>query len=133
MTAQSGPRVPTRKEGNKSSPPMKGATKIWNGAIVVMESGLAIPGKVGTGLTTLGIATATVDNIGGDGAAAVTVERGTFKFFNYGSDAVTAAEIGKNCYVFDDQTVAKTDGSSARSVAGKVIDVDSDGVWVALG
>jgi hypothetical protein len=30
----------------------------------------------------------------------------------------------------DDQTVAKTDGTGARSVAGKVFDVDSGGVWV---
>ncbi|MCO5083391.1 MAG: hypothetical protein M9955_17255 [Rhizobiaceae bacterium] len=134
MTALSGPRVPTRREGNKSSPPMKGSTKIWNGAIVVMDSGLAVPGKTATGLVTLGIATDTVDNTGGDGAAKITVERGTFKFANSASgDAIAGADIGKDCYVVDDQTVAKTNGSSTRSIAGKVIDVDSDGVWVALG
>jgi hypothetical protein len=30
----------------------------------------------------------------------------------------------------DDQTVAKTDGSTTRSVAGIVRGVDTDGVWV---
>ncbi|MCO5083076.1 MAG: hypothetical protein M9955_15645 [Rhizobiaceae bacterium] len=134
MTALSGPRVPTRKEGNRSTAPMKGSTKIWNGAIVVMDSGLAVPGKTATGLVVLGIATDTVDNTGGDGAAKVTAERGCFKFANSTStDAIAGSEIGKDCYLVDDQTVAKTNGSSTRSVAGKVIDVDSDGVWVALG
>jgi hypothetical protein len=32
--------------------------------------------------------------------------------------------------VVDDQTVAKTNGSSSRSVAGIIRDVDADGVWV---
>jgi hypothetical protein len=34
--------------------------------------------------------------------------------------------------VVDDQTVAKTNGSSTRSVAGIVRQVDSDGVWVEI-
>ena len=134
MTAMAGPRVPIRKQGNMSTAPMKGSTKIWNGAIVVMDSGLAVPGKTATGLTVLGIATDTVDNVGADGAAKITAERGCFKVANSTStDAITAADVTKDCYLVDDQTVAKTNGSSTRSVAGKVIDVDSDGVWVALG
>lgn len=133
--SMSGPRVPARREGNKSTPPMKGSTKIWNGALVVMDTGLAVPGKAATGLVTLGIATETVDNTnGGDGDVKVTVERGCFKFFNSTStDAIAAADIGKDCYVVDDQTVAKTNGTNTRSVAGKVVDVDSDGVWVQVG
>jgi len=45
-------------------------------------------------------------------------------------DAITKAEIGDRCYIVDDQTVAKTDGSSTRSPAGIVVAVDSLGVWV---
>ena len=43
---------------------------------------------------------------------------------------IAAADIGNNCYVVDDQTVAKTNGTNSRSVAGKVHDVDAIGVWV---
>ena len=30
-------------------------------------------------------------------------------------DLITAAEVGSDCYIVDDQTVAKTNGSSTRS------------------
>ena len=33
-------------------------------------------------------------------------------------------------YIVDDETVAKTDGTATRSAAGKVVGLDSDGVWV---
>jgi hypothetical protein len=40
---------------------------------------------------------------------------------------------GNDCYLVDDQTVAKTSATNTRSVAGKIVDVDSQGVWVKLG
>ena len=46
------------------------------------------------------------------------------------ADAITLADIGKDCFIVDDQTVAKTDGAGTRSRAGRVFDVDADGVWV---
>jgi len=46
---------------------------------------------------------------------------------------IAAAEIGTYCYIVDDQTVAKTDGTATRSSAGKVFDVDAQGVWVEIG
>jgi len=61
------------------------------------------------------------------------VRSGVFKFENSATtDEITTAEIGSDCYIVDDQTVAKTDGTSTRSVAGKVAGVASDGVWVAI-
>lgn len=45
-------------------------------------------------------------------------------------DAISKADIGADCYVVDDQTVAKTSNSAARPRAGKVFDVDEYGVWV---
>ena len=33
----------------------------------------------------------------------------------------------------DNDTVAKTDNSAARKAAGKIIDVDANGVWVEVG
>ena len=38
--------------------------------------------------------------------------------------------MGSDCYIVDDQTVAKTNGGATRCVAGKVWDVDAEGVWV---
>ena len=46
------------------------------------------------------------------------------------TDAITLADVGSDCYIVDDQTVAKTNGSGTRSRAGRVFDVDSEGVWV---
>ena len=45
-------------------------------------------------------------------------------------DAIALTEVGKPCYVVDDQTVAKTNNAGARPVAGTVFDVDAQGVWV---
>jgi hypothetical protein len=47
---------------------------------------------------------------------------------------ITRAEIGDDCYIVDDSTVAKTNpGGNTRSVAGKIVDVDAKGVWVRIG
>lgn len=41
------------------------------------------------------------------------------------TDAIGASEILKDVYLVDDQTVAKTSGSSSRSIAGRVWKVDA--------
>jgi hypothetical protein len=49
------------------------------------------------------------------------------------TDTITQTEVGSNCYIVDDQTVAKTSNSSARSIAGRVFKVDTvKGVLVKL-
>ena len=134
MTALSQARQPIEVEGKFGVAPVKGATTIWQGALVVADSALAVPGKTATGLVILGIAEETVKNSGGDGAAKVKFRRGTFDFTNSAStDEITAGDIGKDAYIVDDQTVAKTDGAGTRSVAGKIIKVESDGVFVRVG
>jgi hypothetical protein len=63
----------------------------------------------------------------------VRIQRGCFRFANStAGDAITNADRYADCYIVDDQTVAKTDGTGTRSVAGKVVDVDSIGVWVQV-
>lgn len=108
--------------------------KIYAGALVAKNaSGYATPGAVATTLRFIGRASEFTDNTGGaDNAKKITVEKGIFKFVNYASDLVTIADVGADCFIFDDQTVAKTNGTSTRSVAGKVFAVDSDGVWVDM-
>lgn len=133
MTAMSQARQPVEMEGIWSDAPMKGATTIFQGALTVTENGLAVPGKVATGLIVLGVADRTVKNTGADGAEKVLTKRGTFKLFNHAADAILAGDVGKSAYIVDDQTVAKTDGAGTRSVAGKIIKVESDGVFVRVG
>ena len=71
------------------------------------------------------------NSTGADGDKTVNVrKRKAFKFKNSGADAVTQAELGKTCYIVDDETFAKTNGTNTRSAAGTVVKLESDGVWV---
>lgn len=122
------------RDGHNVVHPMAATKKIYAGSLVALNaSGYAVPGATATTLIAVGRAEAQVDNSsGGNGDKSITVRRGVFRFANSGADAVTRTEIGKSCYIVDDQTVAKTDGTGTRSVAGKVIDLDSAGVWVEI-
>ena len=40
------------------------------------------------------------------------------------------ADVGKTCFILDDATVAKTNGTNTRSECGVVVQVDTAGVWV---
>lgn len=133
MSALSQDRNTRQREGGIKSLLMAEAAVIYGGALVCRNAtGYAEPGSTATGLIGVGRANERVDNTdGGDGALSIRVEPGVFVFANSAStDAITIAEIGNPCYVVDDQTVAKTDGSGTRSIAGFVEDVDSLGVWV---
>jgi hypothetical protein len=114
--------------------PVAASAVIYAGALVVNNAGYAAPGSVATTLVALGRAEESVDNTGGaNGAKSVTVRRGVFKFKNSSAgDAIGLTELGKDVYIVDDETVAKTNGTNTRSVAGKVRGVDSDGVWVEI-
>lgn len=126
-------RNTTMKDGELISVPVAANVKIYAGALVAANAtGHATPGATATTLTYLGRAEEVADNTGGaDGAKSVMVRRKkAFKFKNSGADAVTQAELGKTCYIVDDETVAKTNGTGTRSAAGTVLGLDSDGVWV---
>lgn len=115
--------------------PVAAATKIFAGSLVALNSsGLAVPGATATTLKAAGRAEALADNSAGAASAInVKVRRGCFRFANSGGgDAIALADIRANCYIVDDQTVAKTDGTGTRSVAGVIRDVDADGVWVEI-
>ena len=121
------------KDGELISVPVAANVVIYAGALVAASStGLATPGAVATALTYLGRAEEQVDNTGGAASAkSVLIRMGkAFKFKNYATDPVVQADMGKVCYIFDDEQVAHTDGSAARSAAGKVVGVETDGVWV---
>lgn len=107
--------------------------KINQGSMVGLNAaGYAVPASSSTAVRVLGRARKDADNtLGANGAIRVFVERGTFRWANSASgDAITIADVGHDCYVVDDQTVAKTDGGVGRPLAGRVYDVDAGGVYV---
>lgn len=106
---------------------------IYQGALVARDAnGLLVKGQTATTLQGIGRAQTPVNNTdGADGDITLSVMRSVFSFGNSaGGDEITNADIGNDCFIVDDETVAKTDGTSTRSVAGKVYNVNAGGVWV---
>lgn len=114
--------------------PVAAATTIFGGAIVAIGAdGYAIPGKTAAGLTAVGCAIERAVNLGAAGDVDVQVINGVFRWDNsVGADLIAKKNIGAACYIVDDHTVALTDDSAKRSKAGKIFDVDDQGVWVAI-
>lgn len=119
----------------------KGSTTIYGGSLVVAAAdGYAKPGLTATGLVVLGVADADSVNAGADGAAKVLChgshapngKRRLFRFKNAtSSDACTIADIGRDVYIYDDETFTTT--SSGRSVGGKLREIEEDTAGTATG
>ena len=132
MAALTNVRDTSELGGKYIALPVKGATTIYQGAIVAVDAnGYAIPGKKAADLKAAGRAEETVENKGGDGDAVIRVSRGTFEWETSTSGKITAADVLGLCYMEDDQTVTKT--GTGASVAGLVIRVDDEGVAVEMG
>jgi len=114
--------------------PVKGATKLWQGSLIgITAAGYLVPMAATSTLRAAGRCPKTIDNLSGaDGAVRAAYEEGVFLWDNSASgDLITLADVGNNVYAVDDHTVAKTDNSAARPVAGKVRDIAPSGqVWV---
>jgi hypothetical protein len=133
MAATTVDRATQRRDGVQFSFPVAASTKIPAGVMVAINaSNLAVNGATSNALKCVGVSEALADNsAGGASAINVKVRRGLHQFANSASgDLIALADVGSVCYMVDNQTVAKTSNSSARSVAGTVRDVDADGVWV---
>lgn len=124
--------TPIRHSGNWRYP-VAANTRILAGALVAFSAGYAAPGKTATNLIAVGRANETVDNTGGVvGARSIEVERGTLRYDNLATDAVTQADVGRDCYIVDAETIARTDGGGTRSRAGIVREIEGGGVWVEI-
>lgn len=131
MAALTADRNTAMKDGDLVYVPVAASVKIYAGAKVVANaSGYAAPATAAASLTYLGRAEEMADNsTGANGAISVLVRRKkAFKWANKAGDLVTVALIGKSCYIEDDQTVRAT--ASGTSASGKVLAIESDGVWV---
>lgn len=133
MAALTQARNTPEKNGEIFALPVKANTTVHQGSLVVIDAGYAAPGRVATGLIAAGRAEHSATAVAA-GSAVVEVRRGIFKFANSASaDLIAQADVGADCFIVDDQTVAKTNGSNTRSRAGKVASLDADGVWVQIG
>jgi hypothetical protein len=115
--------------GQRFTDPVKAAVNIFAGAMVVLDAGFAAPGRTAVGLKARGVAAAAANNsLGAAGAISVEVNKGVFMMLNDGS--INRTHIGGSAYIVDDQTVAATDGTGTRSLAGEIMDVEATGVHV---
>jgi hypothetical protein len=124
-----------RREGVEFSYPMAANITIFGGALVMLNaSGLATRGAAATGQRAAGVALERKTNGATAGATSVRVAPGVYCFRNStAGDEIVQADVGAQCFIADDDQVAKTNGSSTRSVAGIVMAVEAAGVWVRVG
>lgn len=133
MPALSTARNTKELAGNVFGVPVAAATTCHQGGLAVLNAGYAAPGTTAVGLIALGRFEETAVAVSA-GDASVRIKRGIFKFDNSSAgDAIAQADVGADCFIVNDQTVAKTNGGSTRSRAGKIVGVESDGVWVQIG
>ena len=135
MPALTQERDTQRRNGEFAQYPVAAAAKIFAGSIACIStaSNFATKGITATTLKAVGMAEETADNTSGaNGAINVKVRRdGWFPFANSAAgDLIVLGDVGSDCFIVDDQTVAKTSAASTRSVAGKVRDVTATAVWI---
>lgn len=122
------------KDGELLPVAVAASTKIEAGKMVGANSaGYAVEGADSASVKILGIADETVDNSSGaNGDKTVVIRSGkVFKLDNSASNAVDVADVGSNVFVEDDETVADVAGTNGI-VAGRCMQVASDGVWVQI-
>lgn len=131
MALTKGKNTPYRI-ADKISLPVAAGKKIFEGSIAVVNAaGYAEPATKAAGLTAAGRAETYADNTdGADGNVSVLVKRGCFLFNNSGTAAVTQAHVLQDCYIEDDETVSSS--ALETSKAGKVLAIDSEGIWVEI-
>lgn len=131
MVALTQDRNTPRAEGDERTGTLGASQAIFAGAILMRNSaGDLVKGATATGSFGAGVALERKTSVGA-GAETIRYRPGTHRFANSSAgDLIAKADIGTVCYIVDDQTVAKTNGTNTRSPAGVVDMVDANGVWV---
>lgn len=129
MTATALDRFTVLSEGKVLEPDVMAATKIPGGVMVqVNATGFAVNASATIANRMLGISERLVDNSGGaSGDLKARVQAGLAGWYGNSAagDLITIADVKNDCYVVDNQTVAKTDNGGARPKAGKILAVDA--------
>jgi hypothetical protein len=136
MTALSANRLDSKKMvGHHNIAPVAADAVIYVGAMVAINAdGYLAPATTADDIIVVGVASEAVDNTDGDnGDLTCKFERGVFLMKNSaGDDEIGLLQIGQVVFAVDDQTVAATSNSDARSAAGTLHWFDDSGPWVKL-
>lgn len=109
---------------------------VYQGSLVAInQAGNLVVASADASLHIVGFSEDEKDNTDGSaGDLSLRPRRGVIYLSNSSStDAITDADIGRPCYVVDDNTVARTSNGGARPIAGTVEGVDGFGVAVSVG
>ena len=130
MTAATADRDTPKRRGGQRVFPVAASKACYAGCIAVLSAGRLQPMTTATSLKAVGVFAQGSINAAQD--TLVKTERdGWYRFANStAGDAIALSDVGADCYGVDDTTVAKTDGTGTRSVAGVIRDVDAVGVWI---
>lgn len=117
---------------------MEAAAKCFAGGMVGRNAAGNATAAAAASIAVLGVAESTIDNTAGiAGALTIAPRIGVFQFNNSASaDLIAVANVGQDCYVVDDNTVALTNSNNTRCRAGVIVGVDATGaggVWVLVG
>lgn len=134
MTVLTADRNTPERSGSEFTLPLSNDAVVFAGGMVQVDSSENVSAAgVAGGRRAVGVARESMDNTGGiNGDLSVRVRRGVFRFANDAA-SIALGDIGKECFVVDDQTVNLNDNVGARIVAGRIVDVDDQGVWVDVG
>lgn len=126
MTALTHDRNTPRREGELFG--FEAGATLYAGSMACLNAeGKLVPASVTAGLTPVVGVVQRQAYIG----ERASVRRGVFPFEGKEGDAPSLAQVGSECYAADDQTVQATSASNAP-VAGVVMDVNDDGVWIRI-
>lgn len=103
-----------------------------NANVVLNADGFAIPAIAGPDVKSVGSATEPAKGGETDGEARVECRTGIKLWRNSEGDPVSAAQIGEQAFIQDQNTVSATDAAGSLSPAGEVFDVDAAGVWIKV-
>lgn len=127
-----------------------GYTLFIGGIVVVDLTGYGRPANGTTGMRAIGVCQgnalgvqAPTDRVaqasgGATGTVIANVAVGEFLLNIDSSDPVTDADIMKYVYLVDDQTISRTSGGGAQSLAGRLTGLETmfptgTGAWVQIG
>jgi hypothetical protein len=136
MPALTTDRLTPSRDANYADYPVRANTIIYSGALVALitsgaGAGNAVPASDAANRVILGVAQARADNSQGtDGAMRVVVAFNRAFKFNL-SGGAAPGDIGRCVYAVDDNTVSLSPGANGVKV-GKLIAIDTDGVWVYI-
>lgn len=109
------------------------ATKVEAGNVIALASGYATHAADTAGHIVVGVATETIDNSAGSAGdkSVIVRKRKAWKLKNHGTNPLAQANVGGSAYVADSQTV-QTNAATNDIAVGKILSVETDGVWVQI-